>query len=34
MNLMQGQLQPNGNYRFKARTEHGVASSLKDGSMK
>lgn len=34
VNVMQGTLQENGNYRFKARSEHGVSSSIKDGSIK
>jgi hypothetical protein len=29
---MQGNLQSNGNYRFKARSEHSVGSSVEDGS--
>ena len=29
---MQGTLQDSGNYRFKARSEHGMGSSVKDGS--
>ena len=33
VNLMQGTLQESGNYRFKARPEHGMGSSLKDGSL-
>ena len=33
VNLMQGTLQESGNYRFKARSEHGMGSSLKDGSV-
>lgn len=32
VNVMQGKLQENGNYRFKARSEHSVGSSVKDGS--
>jgi complex III assembly factor LYRM7 len=34
VNVMQGNLQENGNYRFKARSEHGVGSGIKDGSIK
>lgn len=34
VNVMQGTLQENGNYRFKARSEHGVGSSIKDGTIK
>ena len=30
---MQGTLQQSGNYRFKARPEHGVASGIQDGSV-
>jgi complex III assembly factor LYRM7 len=32
VNLMQGTIQNSGNYRFKARPEHGMGSSMKDGS--
>ena len=32
VNIMQGTLQESGNYRFKARPEHGVGSGVKDGS--
>lgn len=34
MNVMQGTLQESGNYRFKARPEHGMSSTIKDGSAK
>lgn len=34
VNVMQGRLQENGNYRFKARSEHGVGSAIKDGTIK
>lgn len=30
VNIMQGTLQQNGNYRFKARSQHGMGSSIND----
>ena len=30
VNIMQGTLQQNGNYRFKARPQHGMGSSIND----
>jgi complex III assembly factor LYRM7 len=34
VNVMQGTLQESGNYRFKARPEHGVGAAIKDGTIK
>lgn len=34
VNVMQGTLQNSGNYRFKARPEHGVGAAIKDGTIK
>lgn len=34
VNVMQGHVQDNGNFRLKARPAHGVSAALKDGSIK